>query len=144
MSTTPPSSRDSILASRPSSCNTYDRYPHHPFHKPFLIKGVLNTARHHFASDHFFWNDKPQKGKTCDEHYSHLKHHHDTPNTFIQRTYGNSHSFKKWHSCIVDSDLNSGSDLDSSSQLDLKSKLSSNSTPKYKTKHVCFKQSCSF
>jgi hypothetical protein len=43
-------------------------YPYHPVREPFHVKGVLEAARRHFASNHFYRPAKAQKGKTRDSY----------------------------------------------------------------------------
>ena len=108
--------------------------PGHPRHEPFPVHGVMEAARCHFSSNQFFQPGKMQQGKTHD------RHHYDTPDAFIQRTFGGSQSRKKKHSHVADPD--SDADPDSSSESDSDSRSSSDSSaPEYETKHVRFKRS---
>jgi hypothetical protein len=115
-------------------------YPHHPVHEPFPVQGVLEAARRHFTSNQFYRRDKSQKVKTHIKHRSHAKRHHDTPDAFIQRICGGTHSLRRRRSQPADPD----SDTHSSSDSDPESEESSDtSSPEYetKTKKVRFKQS---
>jgi hypothetical protein len=117
-------------------------YPHHPVHEPFPVQGVLDAARRHFTPYHFYRRAKLQKGKSHDKHRGHAKRHHDTPDAFIQRTYGGTHSHEKRrsHSAEAEADSDSGSDSDSDS--DSESEESSDASyQENKTKTVRFKGS---
>jgi hypothetical protein len=111
-------------------------YPHHPVHEPFPVQGVLDAARRHFTSNHFFRPAKLQKGKSHNKHRGHAKRRHDTPDAFIQRTYGGTHSHKKRRSHSADADSDSSPDSDSESE-----ESSDASSQEYKTKTVRFKRS---
>jgi hypothetical protein len=113
-------------------------YPHHPVHEPFPVQGVLEAARRHFTPNHFYRRDKSQKVKNHDKHRSHAKRHHDTPDAFIQRTFGDSHSLRRRRSRPADPDSDSHSSSDSDSESE---ESSDTSSPEYETKKVRFKQS---
>src|SRR6266478_10250317 len=112
-------------------------HPHHPVHEPFPMQGVLNAACRHFTSIHFHQWTRSSKGKTHDKHCSHSKRHHDTPDAFIQQTYGAPRSFKQRRSPSPDSDSDPLSSSDSDSKSDLGTDSSS---PEYETKSVRFKK----
>jgi len=121
-------------------------YLHHPVHEPYHIQGVLDAARRHFTSNQFHRRAKSQKGKTQGKHRSHSKRQYDTPDAFIQRTYGDARSCKKKrsHTADPDTDLDSDSDSnsDSGSDSDSESESSSDPSPRmHSTKHVRFKKS---
>jgi len=80
--------------------------PHHPVHEPFPVEGILDTAQHHFTSNHFH-QIKVQKEKKCDKHCGHSKHHCKGLDVFIQRMYGDNSSRKKNWSCKEVSDSES-------------------------------------
>jgi integrase-like protein/reverse transcriptase-like protein/aspartyl protease len=115
-------------------------HPHHPVREPYHVEGILDAARRHFTSDHFHQRGKSLKGKAHDKQHSRSKRHHDTPDAFIQRTYGVYRSFRRRRSPTVDSDSDDsyspGSESDSDSDA-----ATDTSSPEYETKNVRFKSS---
>lgn len=108
---------------------------HHLVHEPFPVKGILDTARRHFTSNHFH-QTKAQKEKKRNKHHGHSKHHREGLDAFLQRMYGDNHSRKK---CRLRKEVSdSESDLDSSSMgSDSKSDESTDSsTLEFETKKV--------
>ena len=119
-------------------------YPHHPVREPFHVQGVLDAVCRHFAPDHFHRPAKSQKGKSHDKHRGrgHAKRRYDSPDAFIQRRYGATHSHKNRRAHSEDSVSDSGSNSDSSSDSGSDSEENSDtSSEEYKTKIVRFKRS---